>query len=98
MSAAEEPVIASVIAQVRPQDLDAVVATVSRQAGLEVHAQDPRGRLVVVLELANDAALAEAMKTIGAVPGVLGVNLVYHYTAATSGETPTAAFTEMRNA
>ena len=97
MNALPEPVIASVIAQVRPQDLDAVAATVAQQPGLEVHAQDPRGRLVVVLELANDAALAEAMSLIGAVPGVLGVNLVYHYTAA-SGDTPAAAFTETRNA
>jgi nitrate reductase NapD len=92
-----DSVIASVIAQVRPEAMETVVAAIARRPGLEVHGQDPRGRLVVVLELANDAALAEEMNMIGNLPGVLGVNLVYHYAAAI-GETPAAALTETGDA
>ena len=92
-----DTVIASVIAQVRPEAMDAVAATVARHPGLEVHGQDSRGHLVVVLELADDAALAAAMSMIGDVPGVLGVNRVYHYTA-TNDDPSAVALTETRDA
>ena len=78
MNDSPDSVIASVIAQVRPPALDAVAATVAAQPGLEVHGQDPRGRLVVVLDLANDPALAAAVPMIGDLPGCLGCNRVYH--------------------
>ena len=92
-----DTVIASVIAQVRPEAMAAAAAVIAGHHGLEVHGQDPRGRLVVVLEMANDAALAEAMSMIGKLPGVLGVNLVYHHSAELGG-TPGTAFTETSDA
>lgn len=45
--------------------------------GLEVHAVDPRGKLVVTIEADSAEALMRHIETLRAIPKVLSVQLVY---------------------
>ena len=72
-------VISSLIVQARPEALASLAEAIEALPGAEIHGHDERGRLIVVLESANDAALGEAMSRIGALPGALSVSLVYHH-------------------
>lgn len=72
-------VISSIIVQARPEHLDRANATIAGLPGAEVHTVDPSGRLIVVLETADDGELSALIASIGALDGVLGVNLVYHH-------------------
>jgi nitrate reductase NapD len=70
--------IASLIVQCRPEALDAVRASIEAEPAAEVHAVDPAGRLIVVLEVASEGAVADLAYGFGNLAGVLGCNLVYH--------------------
>ena len=49
--------IASVLVQARPDRLDAVAAAILAIGGCEIHARDPKGKLVVVIEAAGGGAV-----------------------------------------
>ncbi|WP_417827177.1 chaperone NapD [Thalassospira povalilytica] len=72
-------VISSMIVQARPEKLDAIATELEAFPGIEITARDPSGKIIVVLEAANDRQLADTMSDIGNIAGVLGVNLVYHH-------------------
>ena len=72
-------VISSLVVQVRPARLAAVVDAIQARADAEIAAMDPVGKLVVVLETATDRGLAEATDALAALPGVLSVALVFHH-------------------
>lgn len=72
-------VISSLVVQVRPARLAAVVDAIQTRPDAEIAAMDPVGKLVVVLETATDRGLAEATDALAALPGVLSVALVFHH-------------------
>ena len=72
-------VISSLVVQVRPARLPAVVDAIQARPDAEIAAMDPVGKLVVVLETATDRGLAEATDALAALPGVLSVALVFHH-------------------
>jgi len=72
-------VISSMIVQTRPENMTAIKAALSKIRDTEISADDPSGKIVVVMEAENDRQLADGMKEIGDIPGVLGVNLVFHH-------------------
>jgi len=72
-------VISSLVVQVRPARLAAVVDAIQARPDAEIAAMDPVGKLVVVLETATDRGLAEATDALAALPGVLSVALVFHH-------------------
>ena len=79
--------IASVLVQARPDRLDDVEAAIVAIAGCEVHARDPQGKLVVVIEAANAGALGATLTAIALLPSVFTASLVFHaIDAAASGE------------
>jgi nitrate reductase NapD len=69
--------IASFIVRARPEIAATVAARLTSAPGTEVHAVDA-GKIIVVLEAASDAALAERMDEMRHDPDVLMVSLVYH--------------------
>ena len=69
--------ISSLVVQVRPDRLAAVRRAIE-DAGGEIPASDPSGKLVVVLETASEAAVTSFASTVSALDGVLSANLVYH--------------------
>ncbi|RCK30463.1 MULTISPECIES: chaperone NapD [Thalassospira] len=72
-------VISSMIVQARPEHLDVIATQLEAFPGIEITARDVSGKIIVVLEAKNDRQLADTMKEIGDLSGVLGVNLVYHH-------------------
>jgi nitrate reductase NapD len=79
--------IASVLVQARPDRLDDVEAAIVAIAGCEVHARDPKGKLVIVIETSNAGAVGSTLNTIALLPNVISASLVFHaIDAAASGE------------
>lgn len=79
--------ISSVLVQARPDDLARLEPRIAALPGTSVHASGGTGKLVAVIETPSDAELVLRIDEIGALPGVLSVNLVFHHTEpANEGE------------
>ena len=74
--------IASVLVQARPERLADVEAAIAALEGCEIHARDPKGKLVVVIEAAGTGAVGSTLNTIALLPDVLSAALVFHATDA----------------
>ncbi|CAN7163915.1 chaperone NapD [Pseudomonas sp. LjRoot71] len=70
--------IASLLVHARPELFEAVKANLRLLDGVELHQQSPLGKLVVVLETANEQQILERIDQISNLPGVLNTALVYH--------------------
>ena len=70
--------IASLVVRTHPQALEAVAEAIAGWAEAEIAAQDPQGKLVVVLETSSEAQILDRIDAISPMPGVLSANLVYH--------------------
>ena len=70
--------IASVLVQARPERLSAVEAAIAALAGCEVHARDPKGKLVVVIDAPDSGAIGTTLNTIALMPDVFSAALVFH--------------------
>jgi nitrate reductase NapD len=70
--------IASVLVQARPECLTEVEAAIVAIGGCEIHAHDPKGKLVVVIEAANAGALGATLTAIALLPNVFSASLVFH--------------------
>ena len=74
--------IASVLVQARPEHLTQVEAGIRAIVGCEIHARDPKGKLVVVIEAADAGVVGTMLNTIALLPHVLSASLVFHATDA----------------
>ena len=55
--------------------------------GVEVHVRhEPSGRLVIVMESPDDEAFEAAFRNLRTQPGVIAVDLAYHYVDSESGD------------
>ena len=70
--------IASVLVQARPERLGQVEAAIAALGGCEIHARDPKGKLVVVIEAETTGAVGSTLNTIALLPDVLSAALVFH--------------------
>lgn len=78
MSLAAEVHISSLVVQCLPEQLDSVAEGISQLDIAEVHASDPKGKLIVVLETENEQAILETINQIQAIQGVINAPLVFH--------------------
>jgi nitrate reductase NapD len=78
--------IASVLVQARPERLAQVEAAIAALAGCEIHARDPKGKLVVVIEAANAGAVGATLNEIALLPNVFSAALVFHAVDAVAAE------------
>lgn len=78
--------IASVLVQARPNRLAQVEAAIAALSGCEIHARDPRGKLVVVMEAATAGTLGSTLNEIALLPDVFSASLVFHGTDAVTAE------------
>jgi nitrate reductase NapD len=78
--------IASVLVQARPERLAEVEAAIALLTGCEVHARDPRGKLVVVMEATTAGALGSTLNQIALLPNVFSAALVFHAIDAVAAE------------
>ena len=77
--------ISSLLVQARAEDHGRLKAEIAALPGTEVYGGSGAGKLVVVIETPDDAALVRGIDRIGALPGVLGVNLVFHHSEPAGG-------------
>ncbi len=75
--------IASILVQARPERLAAVEAAITAIAGCEVHGRDPKGKLVVVVDVPHAGQLGTTLNTIALLPDVYSASLVFHAIDAT---------------
>lgn len=71
--------ISSILIRVQPIRMQALMTHLRTIAGLEIHAVDPSGKLVAVLETDGDRRIVEILDRIQQEPGVYAANLVYHH-------------------
>ncbi len=76
--------IASLLVQVKPESLSQLQLDLTVQHGVEVRAQSPQGKLVVVLESDRQQRILDFQTSLHERPGVLSCNLVYHEVVAVS--------------
>lgn len=62
-----------------PEKLDAVMESVARLEGVEVHGSDSGGKFVALLEVSSESALVGAITDIEKTHGVINASLVYHH-------------------
>ena len=77
--------ISSLLVQARAEDHGRLEETISALPGAEVYASTGAGKIVVVIETPSDAELVRSVDLIGALPGVLSVNLVFHHSEPARG-------------
>ena len=70
--------ISGVLVRSYPENLDAVSACLEKLTGVEVHAANPDGRLVVTVETGNEGAMADTVVSMQNLPGVLSASMIYH--------------------
>lgn len=70
--------ICGVLVMVRPDAREAVEQRLTRLPGVEVHAGDADGRLVVTVEDTSEANCTETISALTDIDGVLATSLVYH--------------------
>ncbi|MBM5456562.1 chaperone NapD [Pseudomonas sp. P66] len=78
--------IASLVVLARPQLLEAVKANLRLLEGLELHQESAAGKLVVVLETADEHQILQRIEQINNLPGVLNAALIYHELLDPAGE------------
>jgi periplasmic nitrate reductase NapD len=70
--------ISGVLVRAHPARLDGVSRTLAALDGVEVHASEPGGRMVVTIEQENEAELASLLVRMQGLPGVLSASVIYH--------------------
>ncbi len=71
--------ISSLVVQLQPERIDEIRQHCQARPGVEVHATDPRGKMVLVLETGGHREIVEFIEGLQRAPGVLSVGLVYHH-------------------
>ena len=71
--------IASCIARLRPEALEAAISPIEAVTGCPVSARDAIGKVVIVIEGASTGALLDQMEQIRKIAGVLNVEMVYQH-------------------
>jgi len=71
--------LSGILVMTHPENLPRVVTELNALPGVEVHQQDPIGRVVVVLEAETVREETDGLRRIQAVPGVLMAEMVFHY-------------------
>jgi len=77
--------VASLVVRARPQRLAPLRDELAQMPGVEIHAVQPDGRIVVTVEDVDGTYPAESIVSIHNLGGVIGVSLVYEYSDEESG-------------
>lgn len=71
--------ISSLLIHAMPDAAEHVCAALAALDGIEIHARDPSGKLILTLETADEAAIVERLNAIYGIRGVLSAALVFHH-------------------
>jgi nitrate reductase NapD len=70
--------VSSLIVNARDGHAHEVQALLKQQAGVEIHAASPEGKLIVTIETESDRETIAAYERISKTDGVLSAAMVYH--------------------
>jgi len=71
--------ISGVIVHSRPEKISGVRERLAALPGVEIHAVDNDGRMVVTVEEANDRRMADTVNSLQDLDGVIAASMVYHH-------------------
>ena len=71
--------ICSLVIQTKPQNLDTVNQSLNSMDGVEVHAQNEYGKIVVSIDHPSREYCSKAMTDMTHIEGVMSTSLVYEY-------------------
>jgi nitrate reductase NapD len=71
--------ISSVVIHARPENAANVQAQLNALAGVEVHAVQEDGRMVITIEDTPESVPADTLMQVQLLPGVLGAAMIYNY-------------------
>ncbi len=70
--------ISSLVVHCRPEFIETIISAIAALPDVTVPEHDETGKLVVLLETANEGAVMERISALEALSGVISVALVYH--------------------
>ena len=71
--------ICSLVIQSKPESLNPVCEVLAGIAGVEIHARDDKGKLVVSIDHPERSYCSQVMTDITRIEGVVGTSLVFEY-------------------
>ena len=71
--------ISGILVYASPNSVDKVRIQLEKIAGVEIHADDAGGKMVVTIEKADDQETTRVFDSITRTPGVLSAAMVYHH-------------------
>ncbi len=71
--------ICSLVLQARPENIEIVNESLKKMDGVEIHAQDKRGKIVVSIDHPSREYCSKIMVDMTRVEGVMSTALVYEY-------------------
>ncbi len=71
--------ICSLVVYAKPEKTKAVEKKIDDMEGVEIHATDPSGKLVVSIDHPDRVHCSETIMGLTAIPGVINTALVYEY-------------------
>ncbi len=71
--------ISGVVVHTRPENSAAVQSRLNALAGVDIHAVQQDGRMVITIEDTPDAAPSDTLMQVQLLPGVLGAAMIYNY-------------------
>jgi len=77
--------IVSLLVSARPQHLPGVAAAILDLGNCEIHAQDPKGKLIVVIEEESQGAIGAKVDLIAGLPHVVAAAMVFQATDTDPG-------------
>jgi len=70
--------ISSLVVHCMPASFDQALSQVKNLDNVEVHAPDPKGKFVALLETGHESDILSTISRIEAIDGVLNATMVYH--------------------
>ena len=71
--------ICSLVVHTRPEKLPFVSKSLGEMVGVEIHAQDESGKLVVLIDHPDRQVCSQTMMDMANVSGVINTSLIYEY-------------------
>jgi len=71
--------ISGAVVHARPENSAAVQSRLNALAGVDIHAVQDDGRMVITIEDTPEAAPSDTLMQVQLLPGVLGAAMIYNY-------------------
>ena len=71
--------ISGVVVHAKPEGLAQVRAQLTELDGVEVHAVEQNGKMVVTIEKESDQDIADTFEILSKLDGVLSASMIYHH-------------------